>query len=415
MAGCNDKPQIVIICDTAPYPTRSGDNQRIAELIGVLREQGWYVHLLLCGFVDPRIRKTCRSHVDALHVYSGTGLRTRIRNAARRAVRFVDRAGTIVGAPPMEEMVKRLLGRSVTPLIIDYWQRYPAGLDDHIAQLSTSFRWKAVIVEYIWLHTAVDKLINGVVRLLDTHDLQHKRVEEFASRGMTFPLQISREEESRIFNKFDAVIAIQATEAAAIKEMCPQLRVLTVGSSGAAKTALSAHLIEGRILYVGGYNGANIDGLRRFLNCVWPEICQQNSHAHLRVCGNIYRAFFGEQFKNVTFLGHQESIEEEYAGAVVVINPVWIGTGLKIKTVEALARGKALITTSKGIDGLPKGVRESALISDDDMTFATELIRLLTDEEARQQLSQCAAIFADKHLNKCAVYREFFEFLDQQK
>ena len=134
-------------------------------------------------------------------------------------------------------------GCSVAPshrLIIDYWQRYPAGLDHYIARLTEDFRWKSVIVEYIWLHQAVDKISNGALRLLDTHDLQHKRVEEFASRGMTFPLQISREEESRIFNKFDAVIAIQAEEAAVIKEMCPQLRVLTAGSSGAAATVLSA-------------------------------------------------------------------------------------------------------------------------------------------------------------------------------
>ena len=49
--------QIAIICDTVPYPTRSGDNQRIAELISVLRERGWYVHLVLCGLVERRFKK----------------------------------------------------------------------------------------------------------------------------------------------------------------------------------------------------------------------------------------------------------------------------------------------------------------------------------------------------------------------
>jgi glycosyltransferase involved in cell wall biosynthesis len=415
MASCIDRPQIVIICDTAPYPTRSGDNQRIAELIGVLREQGWYVHLLLCGFVDAQIRKICRSHVDALHVYGGAGWKTRIRNAARRVVRFADRTTAIVGMPPVEEMAKRMLGRSVTPLILDYWQRYPAGLDDYVARLSTSCQWKTVIVEYIWLHPAVDKLANGAVRLLDTHDLQHKRVEEFASRGMTFPLQISREEESRIFNKFDAIIAIQADEAAAIREMCPQLTVLTAGSSGSDRAHALPQPENGRILYVGGYNGANIDGLRRFLSSVWPEIRARHPDAKLRVCGYIYRAFLGEQFENVTFLGHKDSVEDEYAAASVVINPAWIGTGLKIKSIEALARGKVLVTTSKGIEGLPSNVRTSALVNDDDQQFAAELGRLLTDHEARQSLAQSAAAFASKHLNRRTVYRELFEFLEQHK
>src|SRR5215831_4966513 len=89
--------QIAIVCDTVPYPTRSGDNQRIAELISVLRENGWHVHLVLCGLLERRRKKMCRSHVDALHVYSGTGLRTRVRNGVRRAVRRLDRAGNLYG------------------------------------------------------------------------------------------------------------------------------------------------------------------------------------------------------------------------------------------------------------------------------------------------------------------------------
>ena len=143
---------------------------------------------------------------------------------------------------------------------------------------------------------------------------------------------------------------------------------------------------------------------------MWPEIRHQNPRAHLRVCGNIHRAFSGEQFENVTFLGHRESVENEYAEAVVVINPAWIGTGLKIKTVEALARGKPLVTTLKGIEGLPENIRTSASVAHDDAQFAMELIRLLNDQEARRSLSQSAAAFARVHLNKRVVYQELFDF-----
>ncbi len=85
------------------------------------------MHLVLCGLIERRFRNICRSHVDALHIYSGRGLRTRVRNALRRAVRLLDRAGKIVSIPPMETIANRLLGRSVSPFIIDYWQRYPRG------------------------------------------------------------------------------------------------------------------------------------------------------------------------------------------------------------------------------------------------------------------------------------------------
>ncbi len=415
MPSPNEQPHVAIVCDTVPYPARSGDNQRIAELIHVLREKGWFVHLLVTALMDKKLRNLCRSHVDALHVYNGRGMKTRTRNAIRRAVRFIDRIGKRAGIPPAEELASRWLGRALTPLVMDYWQRYPQGLDCVVARLSARYPWKALIVEYIWLYPAARSLHNGVARLLDTHDIQHKRVEEFTSRGMQFPLRITREEEADIFNQFDAVIAIQAAEAEVIKTMCPGLRVLTVGSRGCGGQPGSAAPVDGRLLYVGGYNGANIDGLRRFLLSIWPHIHLRYPHAHLHVCGYIYRAFLGEQFENVRFLGHRDSVENEYAEAAVVINPAWIGTGLKIKTIEALARGKALVTTSKGIEGLPEGIEGSVLVADDDETFAQHLLRLLVDPEARHRLSEAASTFSDAHLNECAVYQELFDFLNQLK
>jgi glycosyltransferase involved in cell wall biosynthesis len=405
--------QIAIICDTVPYPTRSGDNQRIAELISVLRERGWYVHLVLCGLVERRFKKICRSHVDALHIYSGTGLRTRVRNALRRAVRCLDRAGNTVGLPPMETIASRLLGRPLAPLVIDYWQRYPNGLSEFVAELQASFAWDAVIVEYIWLHRSIDNLKNGIIRLLDTHDIQYKRVEEFASRSMVFPLKITRDEERRIFDRFDAVIAIQSAEANVIREMCPQVRVLTVGSSGYFPTSAPSYPMNGRLLYVGGYNGANLDGLRRFLDGAWPEVLRQIPSATLHVCGHIYRAFAGQRFDGVKFLGHKQNLDEEYAEAAVVINPAWIGTGLKIKTIEALNRGKPLVTTPKGVEGLAHHVEQSACIAKDDESFAAAVIRLMTDEDLRQTLSRSALAFSQAHLNKSAVYQELFQFLER--
>src|SRR5262245_65781015 len=87
--------QIAIVCDTVPYPTRSGDNQRIAELISVLRENGWHVHLVLCGLLERRLKKMCRSHVDALHVSIGAGLRTGVRKGVDRAGRGVGVGGEL--------------------------------------------------------------------------------------------------------------------------------------------------------------------------------------------------------------------------------------------------------------------------------------------------------------------------------
>lgn len=410
----NQRRHVAIVCDTVPYPTRSGDNQRIAELIRILRQEGWFVHFVLTGFSDKRMRQVCRVNVDALHIYPGKAWRTLTRNWLRRCVRLVDRLMKKLGLPPAEETTSRILGRSITPIVLDYWMRYPQGLDDFVAELAAQYPWNAVIVEYIWLYPAAQKLRNGVARLLDTQDIQHRRVEEFASRGMTFPLRITRDEEARIFGEFDAVIAIQSEEAALIREMAPKTNVLTAGSSGLGRNPIADRPLEGRVLYVGGFNGANVDGLERFLRVVWPCVRQKSSLAHLHVCGYVYRAFLGRDFDRVKFLGHVEDIEAEYESAWLVINPVWIGTGLKIKSVEAIARGKPLVTTSKGIEGLHPEVKEACLADDDDCELSERILTLLTTPQARAKLAHASTVFAKNHLTPQSVYKELLAFLEHR-
>ena len=415
MTEPSSKPNIAIVCDTVPYPTRSGDNQRIAELISILRQNGWFVHLVLAALVDRTLREVCLKHVDALHLFHGIGLRTRCRNVLRRTVRGFDKIGKWVGLPLAEEMASRLLGRKIAPLVIDYWQRYPQGLSDFVAERARRDQWRAIIVEYLWLHPTIAKLPDGLTKLLDTHDIQHLRAQEFASRGMTFPLRITREEEGRILNQFDAVLAIQSAESTLIREMCPQLPVLTVGNTGAALRDAASHPISGRVLYVGGYNGANIDGLRRFLTIIWPRIVKQYEKAQLHVCGYIYRAFWGEEFKQVRFLGHVEDVEEQYAQASLVINPSWIGTGLKIKTVDALARGKPLVTTTKGVEGLNGAIANACIIANEDEAFVSGVVHLLANPDKRTKLSTEASTYAHAHLTPTAVYGELLAFLDGLK
>jgi glycosyltransferase involved in cell wall biosynthesis len=408
-------PTIAIVCDTAPYPVRSGDNKRLSEMIEILRTRGWRVHLILTALMDRRSRKLCYERVDALHVYNGKGLKTRCRNLLRRSVRFADRIGQTIGIPPAEEIANRILGRRIKPLVIDYWQRYPYGLNIYLARLARKFQWKAVIVEFIWLHSAIDRLPRHILRVLDTHDIQHQRLKDFMSRGINFPLEITRDQESRIFNYFDAVIAIQLQETDLIRRMCPNLPVLTVGTACTDSHPSPDTPIPGRILYIGGYNGANIDGLNHFLRTCWTQILKDCPHAHLHICGYIYRAFLNETFPNVEFVGHVSEVAPQYAYAELVINPVWIGTGLKIKTVEALTFGKPLVTTSKGTEGMHPDVAQACIIATEDKDFVNSVVHLLSNTKARSSLAEATTVFSAAHLSASKTYDELLDFLTKTR
>ena len=142
------------------------------------------------------------------------------------------------------------------------------------------------------------------------------------------------------------------------------------------------------------------------------ERCSGRFRAHVFMyTATFHRAFIGQRFQNITFLPNRENCTWwNIAEAVVVINPAWIGTGLKIKTIEALNRGKPLVTTPKGIDGLPQAAAQSASIVEDDQSFARAIIRLMTDGESRQALSRSALAFANAYLKQRKFYQSSFSF-----
>ena len=93
------------------------------------------------------------------------------------------------------------------------------------------------------------------------------------------------------------------------------------------------------LLVVGSDNPLNIHGLKEFLKISWPIIRNEKHDAILRVIGKIGTNFINEDSR-VQIVGWVEDLQREYSQAEIVINPTIAGTGLKIKTVEALCMAK---------------------------------------------------------------------------
>jgi len=76
-----------------------------------------------------------------------------------------------------------------------------------------------------------------------------------------------------------------------------------------------------------------------------------------------------------------------------------IGGGTRIKAYEAMAMGKAMVSTTVGIEGLPVRNGEHLVIADNPTQFASEVVRLLRDMKARNRLENNAKSFVQKHFS----------------
>lgn len=103
------------------------------------------------------------------------------------------------------------------------------------------------------------------------------------------------------------------------------------------------------LLFVGTNFFANIEGLIRFIEKVAPKI-----NYKVIVVGNINEAFSSvyEIPDNVEFVGRVDSLKDYYLNASAVIAPIFSGSGLKTKTVEAISYGKTVIGFSEAFEGI---------------------------------------------------------------
>lgn len=116
--------------------------------------------------------------------------------------------------------------------------------------------------------------------------------------------------------------------------------------------------------------------------------------------------------KNCKILGPVKNIEYYYKIARVAINPVSYGSGIKIKTLEALCYGIPLVTTSHGVSGINPDVNKVCMVNDNWIDFSENIITFLTNQDLRLNYAKESLCFAQTHLNKQRIYSTLFETIE---
>ena len=80
----------------------------------------------------------------------------------------------------------------------------------------------------------------------------------------------------------------------------------------------------------------------------------------------------------------------------VYIIPLRIGGGTRIKAYEAMAMGKAVVSTTIGMEGLPVSHNKNVLLADTPESFAHSVLELLNNNSKRQELGSSARKFVEK-------------------
>ncbi len=137
--------------------------------------------------------------------------------------------------------------------------------------------------------------------------------------------------------------------------------------------------------------------------------------AELVVVGGVAAALAGRPVPGLTVAGAVDDVAPFYREAALVINPVVAGTGVKVKTIEALCHLRPIVTWPAGVDGLDPRLAARCVVVRDWYEFANAVADAVTSRDGRRFTDDDRAVIAELVSPETTyaaldhAYRTFFE------
>jgi glycosyltransferase involved in cell wall biosynthesis len=227
------------------------------------------------------------------------------------------------------------------------------------------------------------------------HNVEH-RIREMMAELSTVPVEKDylkslarrlRKRELFALKQFDAIIPISEPDFQWFKSVAPDKPMMLSETGAYVSEPVDDHDSTGlRVGFIGALNWQpNLDGLRWFLAGVWPRVLRSLPDAALHIAGRgaPANAKVWLAGKNVFLEGEVEDAHRFVGSMTVMIAPLFAGSGLRIKIIEAMSMGKTVVATPVAAIGLPVEDHRELLIGTDAVSFSDALISALSDPGLR--------------------------------
>jgi glycosyltransferase involved in cell wall biosynthesis len=170
----------------------------------------------------------------------------------------------------------------------------------------------------------------------------------------------------------------------------------------------------GTLVFTGSMDWrANIDGIGYLMDEIWPRIVKVRPKARVIVVGRNPPKALVQAARDRglawTFTGFVDDVRPYVRDAHVYVIPLRVGGGTRIKAYEAMAIGRAVVSTAIGVEGLPVTSGREYLCADTAEAFASAALALLEDSQARRRLAAAARALVERNFSArvaAAVFEE---------
>jgi len=302
--------------------------------------------------------------------------------------------------------------------------------------LTEAEEYDLLLVEY-WTMAATASGARARVKVLFEHDVDCLRNREryLAARGLFSKLKryvswkLEERGQFRAYSRFDAILTLTGFDREKIEEISGRVGSTAPGSRDpkpvhVLPTGVDASFFKtgerdeesDSVLFVGSFAADfNCDAIAYFVKSVFPHVREAVPEAKLYIAGGNAPPEVEAlgRVEGVVYLGLQKDLTGPLSRASVFVVPLRFAGGIRIRTLEAMAMGKAIVTTSVGIRGIEAVNGRDLLIADGDRGLASAIVGLLKDPSRRAELGQSARAFAEAHYGMDAARREGLKLFER--
>lgn len=225
--------------------------------------------------------------------------------------------------------------------------------------------------------------------------------------------------ESRVLRSVDMLVPISQRDSENLYKM---------GFKGISYTCPTGYSIEVNsndnesfefpsLFHIGGLDWIpNQEGIIWFLENCWPTIKSLFTKVKFYIAGRNAPPDFVDKlyvYPGVVFCGEVENSADFISSKAVMVVPLLSGSGMRIKIVEGLALGKAIVSTSIGAEGIDVESGKHIAIADSAEQFSHKVIELLKDKQLVVEMGRNAKRFASENLDNNLFTKGLFEFFNE--
>lgn len=385
---------ILFLTQIIPYPLDAGPKVKTWNVLRYLVDNGYQV--TLAAFIRPEelpyldeVRGLCTEvHTIEMHRSRLADVRHWLRSVFSGRAFLIER-DDIQG---MRALVKKLLATEKFDVI-------------HADQLTMS---QFAIIDQSYSITDVEN--SAPIRIFDAHNAVWTIVERMGQNAPIYLRPLAQMEANRIkkyegmiTTSFEHTLAVSELDSHALFEAAQtfdsdvkrdQIPITIVPIAVNTQEIQPIERMRGstNIVTLGTLHyPPNADGIRWFIHEVFPGIKQKLPEATLTVIGkNPPRDFI--QISNlhpdsIIVTGYVPDLTPYLEKAAVMVVPVRAGGGMRVRILEAFARGMPVVTTSVGIEGIEASHGEEVLVIDDPAEFADAVLNIIKDDIFQDKLA----------------------------